>query len=205
MSTHRHAPVRRVMAAAVLLVALAACSDSADGDGDAIPDGAGASASPEASDGGPAPAGGADGDVQPSDAPSVDYDDDAGADLVVHEYPDDPEPAEESAGTLCNLTGQYVQSLRTVTDDGVPVVDDDLRLSVLSMSDNLLLWDSMRSHFPEYAEAIDDAQQVRDLWDEALLNTENGDEAAAQRAMVAAEEALEELPEVNASDAIDCD
>jgi len=202
VSARRLAPLLRVLAAAAALIALASCTQADEGED---PPNELSDATTAASDDSHPSAGGGTPSVDDTGAADdVDYEDDAGADLVVHEYPDDPEPAAESASTLCNLSSQYVQSLRTTTDEGVPVVDDDLRLSVLAMSDSLLLWESMRSHFPEYEEAIDDAQRVRDLWDEALLNVENGDEAAAEQAMLAAEDVLEELPEGDVSDAIDC-
>jgi len=203
VNARRLAPLLRALAAAAALIALASCSQSDEGTAQPSETSGGATA--DSGEGSPT-AGGDTTDTGVGTVPDVDvdYDDDAGADLVVHEYPDDPEPAAESASTLCNLSSEYMQSLRTTTDEGVPIVDDDLRLSVLAMSDNLLLWESMRSHFPEYDDAIDDAQQVRDLWDEALLNVENGDEAAAEQAMLAAEDVLEELPEGDVSDAIDC-
>ena len=202
MSARRLAPLLRMLAAAAALIALASCTQ-ADED-PVLPNEPTDAATTAPADGAPNTGGGTPSADDTGVADDVDYEDDAGADMVAHEYPDDPEPAAESASTLCNLSSQYVQSLRTTTDEGVPIVDDDLRLSVLAMSDNLLLWESMRSHFPEYDDAIDDAQQVRDLWDEALLNVENGDEAAAEQAMLAAEDVLEELPEGAASDAIDC-
>ena len=205
MNARRLAPILRALAAAAALIALASCSQSDEDP--TVPSQTGGEATAGSDESGTR----AGGDTPTADTGAetvpdvdVDYDDDAGADLVVHEYPDDPEPAAESASTLCNLSGPYVQSLRATTDDGAPVVDDNLRLSVLSMSDNLLLWESMRSHFPEYDDAIDDAQRVRDLWDEALLSLDNGDEAAAEQAMLAAEDVLDELPDGDVSDAIDC-
>lgn len=195
---------RSLVAIMVMLLALVACSAGAER---ADPPETAGRASESAESGGEAPQSGDDppaaadetpdagADPSPdSQADEVDYSDDAGADLVAHEYPDDPEPAEESARTLCNLNQNYVRSLRAESSEGVPVVDDNLRLSVLSMSDNLLLWESMRSHHPEYEGAIDAAWLIWEYWNDALAIQESGDGADARAAMLEAEESIEELP-----------
>lgn len=146
----------------------------------------------------------------PSSAPpdaqidEADYEDDAGTTLDIYEYPDDPEPAEEMSATLCNLNQEYFTSLRAETDDGEPVVDDNLRLAVLSTRDNLDLWEAMRSHFPDLHEAIDTASEVGDYWDTALMSQENGDAGAAAEAMLQADEAIDALPNVDSMGEFEC-
>lgn len=120
------------------------------------------------------------------------------------EYPDDPPPAEEIVSTLCNLDQEYIGSLRAESADGRPVVDENLRLAVISMMDNLLLWDSLRPHYPETGDAIDTAWRIHDLWHEALLFYESGDAEAASLAMEEADREISNLPSVDSADSGDC-
>lgn len=132
-------------------------------------------------------------DVEGSVDASVDYTNDAGSKLQEYEYPDDPAPAESIVATLCNLNRDYIASLRT-TEDGAPVVTNSLRTMMVAFSDYLSHWDTLRPHYPEANADIDTAQQIYDLWDQALLGQENGDPDAAQSAMLQAEKFLEQLP-----------
>ncbi|MGB5952844.1 MAG: hypothetical protein WBG57_10095, partial [Ornithinimicrobium sp.] len=50
-----------------------------------------------------------------------------------YSYPDEPEPAPEVAATLCNLDADYFKNLRPTNASGDAVVDDSLRMSVLSL------------------------------------------------------------------------
>ena len=128
-----------------------------------------------------------------------DYANDAGQDIQVYDYPDDPEPAQSIVATLCNLNRDYISSLRP-TADGVPVVDDTLRTTLVVLSDYLSHWDTLRPHYPETVPHIDTAQQVHDLWDQALLEQDNGDPGAAQSTMLTAEKYLDQLPTGELSD-----
>lgn len=136
--------------------------------------------------------------------PTPEVTNDANSTIPEFEYSDDPPPDEEIVSTLCNLDQEYIRSLRAESPDGEPVVDDNLQLAVLSMSDNLALWDSLRPHYPEAGEAIDTARRIHDLWYEALLYTDEGDGESASRAMQEADREIANLPSVTSSDADDC-
>lgn len=143
-------------------------------------------------EGEPAGTGSDDGEV--AGGAAVDYSNDAGESLREYDYPDDPEPADTIVATLCNLDQRFFQGLRTV-ENGSPVADDSLRMSVLAVSDLLETWESLRPHYPDAVPAIDTAQAVRDTWDEALLSLENGERGPAVDLMVTAEALIAELPE----------
>lgn len=138
-------------------------------------------------------------DPRTASQPEPDYADDAGADLQQFDYPDDPEPAESIVGTLCNLNQTHFEGLR-VTRDGEPVVDDNLRTVLVGLSDLLGAWETLRNHYPDSVPDIDTAREIYELWDEAVLNVDNGDLDAAQTAMDEAESLLEELPDGPSSD-----
>lgn len=140
---------------------------------------------------------GADSSAPP--APAPDYASDAGQNIKEFDYPEDPPPADSIVATLCNLNQEYLSSFRTM-EDGVPVVDDNLRTMLVAFSDYLSYWDSLRPHYPEAVASIDTAQEIYDLWDQAMLDRDNGEAEAAQAAMVAAEKLLEELPTGEMSD-----
>lgn len=133
-----------------------------------------------------------------------DYTDDAGQFIDKHEYPDDPEPAASVVATLCNLNRPYFKGLQP-TMAGEPVVDETLSMAVLGLSDLLDNWDGLRPHYPEVGADIDTAWAIRDSWDEALLNMENGETAAAQEAMAQAQELIEQLPATSLDECINSD
>lgn len=145
--------------------------------------------------------------MEPADSPgslissesAPDYANDAGQDINEYDYPDDPPPAESIVATLCNLNQDYIASFRTM-EDGVPVVDDNLRTMLVAFSDYLSYWDSLRPHYPEAVASIDTAQEIYDLWDQAMLDRDNGDLDAAQSAMLEAEKLLDQLPTGDMSD-----
>lgn len=132
-------------------------------------------------------------------AHAVDYSTDAGQELQEYEYPDDPEPAGTVSATLCNLDQQFFLGLRAA-EDGSPVADDSLRMSVLAVGDLLDTWESLRPHYPEVGAEIDTAHAVRNSWDHALLSLENGEAAEARVHMAEAEEHIGELPETAGPD-----
>lgn len=109
------------------------------------------------------------------------------------DYPDDPEPAQGVVATLCNLDSDYLLSLRNEDASGQAIVDDDLRLSVLALGDQLSYWESLRFNFPEVSADVDRAQRVYDLWDTALVDSDNGDSDSARLAMLEADEEIESL------------
>lgn len=104
-----------------------------------------------------------------------------------YSYSDEPEAATGVVATLCNLDPTYLSSLRNENSSGEPVVDDDLRLSVLAMSDQIAYWESLEDEYPGTADDIDSAEMILNLWDQALVEQDNGDADAAQSAMVRAE------------------
>ncbi|MDO5502333.1 MAG: hypothetical protein Q4G67_04070 [Actinomycetia bacterium] len=189
-------PGRWAAAAAALALALAGCSD-AD-----TPDRAGTGgASPAATVGAPTP------EATPSTPPAptagdgvedvpedtTDYSTDAGQNLQTYEYPDDPDPADSVLATLCNLNQEWLAGLRAV-DDGTPVVDDTLRMNLVSLKDQLDTWDTLRTHAPGTVADIDTAQRIHDAWDKALLASDNGDASGAAASMAEGEELIADLP-----------
>lgn len=199
-------PGRWAAAAAVLALALAGCSD-AD-----TPDRAGTGdASPAATVGAPTPEPEATPSTPPAptsgdgveDVPedTTDYSTDAGQNIQTYEYPDDPEPADSVLATLCNLNQEWLAGLRA-TDGGTPVVDDTLRMNLISLKDQLDTWDTLRPHTPEAVADIDTAQRIYDAWDKALLASDNGDAAGAAAGMADGEELLAGLPRTSPDNCI---
>lgn len=117
-------------------------------------------------------------------------------------YPDEPEPAPEIAATLCNLDADYFRNLRPTDASGKAVANESLRMSVLSLGDNLSLWNDLQRNFPEVEDDVSRAQDIYDYWDEALLNADNGDQDAADKAMRQAEAEIDRMP-TSAPDVID--
>lgn len=111
-----------------------------------------------------------------------------------YDYEDEPEPAPELAATLCNLDADYFKNLRGTDSSGKAVADDSLRMAVLSLGDNLSLWIDLQRSFPDVADDVARAQKIYDYWDEALLQADNGDPDAAQKAMERAEVEIDRLP-----------
>lgn len=125
-----------------------------------------------------------------SDAQS---DDAASASETEYQYSDEPEAASGVVATLCNLDPTYLSSLRNEDSSGTPVVDDDLRLSVLAMSDQVAYWESLTDEYPEAVEDVASADTVVDFWDQALLEYDNGDMAAANANMISADEVIRSM------------
>ena len=114
----------------------------------------------------------------------------ASASETEYEYSDEPEAASGVVATLCNLDPTYLSSLRNEDSSGEPVVDDDLRLSVLAMGDQIAYWKGLQDEYPDAAEDIDSAEMIVDYWDEALLEHDNGDVAASKAAMTSADDVI---------------
>lgn len=109
-------------------------------------------------------------------------------------YEDEPEPAPELAATLCNLDADYFRGLRGTDPSGKPVADDSLGMAVLSLGDNLSLWNDLQRSFPEVEADVATAQKVYENWDEALIRLENGNDDDASAAMQRAEVEIDKLP-----------
>lgn len=135
-------------------------------------------------------------DVPPDD---TDYSKDAGNDPKKYTYEPDVEPAESVVATLCNLTQVFFKGLRTV-DDGTAVVDSNLRTNIVGVEDLMDYWGTLRDQFPDSAADIDTAHGIYEQWSTALLEQENGEDAAAKKAMAAGEELIEKLPKTAAAE-----
>jgi len=111
-------------------------------------------------------------------------------------YTEEIEPAETLAATLCNLNSEFLRSLRSEDASGSPIADDDLRIAILSLGDSLSLWRDLELSFPDTAEDLARADRVLELWDEALLARENGQDGDAKEFIQLAEDVIDELPEL---------
>lgn len=136
-------------------------------------------------------------DVPPDD---TDYSQDVGNSPQTFTYQAEPAPAESVAATLCNLNQTFFMGLRTESD-GAAIVDDTLRTSIVGLGDLTGYLENLRVHYPDAAASIDVAGEVYQLWDEAIIDVDNGDDDAARAAMDEAERQIATLPE---SEAIDC-
>lgn len=156
-----------------------------------------------AGNGTPSPAASTASVPDPDDVPpdTTDYSKDAGNEPQAYEYEEEPPPAESVVHTLCNLNQVYFDGLRTV-NSGTPIVDDKLRRSVVGLTDLLDYWDTLRTQFPDAVDDIDAGIAIAQKWDEALLSRENGDDAAADKAMASAEKLVAELPKEAAADCV---
>ena len=131
-------------------------------------------------------------DAQSEDSASA-SEDSASASETEYEYSDEPEAASGVVATLCNLNPEYLASLRNEDSSGVPTVDEDLRLSVLAMRDQIPYWESLSDDYPEAADDIDSAAEVVEFWDEAVLKQDNGDASAAEAAMLQADDVISSM------------
>ncbi len=110
-------------------------------------------------------------------------------------YTEEIEPAETLTATLCNLNSEFLRSLRSEDASGAPIVDDNLRYAILTLGDSVSLWRDLVLSYPETAEDVALAEQVRELWDDALLAQDNGQAGEANEFMRLAEDVVDELPE----------
>lgn len=135
-------------------------------------------------------------DVPPDD---TDYSKDAGNTPTQYEYEPDEEPAESVVATLCNLNQTFFDGLRNV-ESGTAVTDSDLRTNLVGLGDLVDYWDTLREQYADATPDIDTATEIYELWMTAVLDEENGDSAAAERGMAAAEKLIEKLPETSSAD-----
>ncbi|MFK8023815.1 MAG: hypothetical protein AB8G26_07615 [Ilumatobacter sp.] len=115
-------------------------------------------------------------------------------------YTEEVPPAESVVATLCNLEGDFIRTLRTEDDAGRPVVDDDLRLSILSLRDSVSLWRDLELSFPDTGGDVDLADEIAATWNQALSADAEGDEAEATALMAQAEELIDQLPDEASAD-----
>lgn len=138
--------------------------------------------------------------IDPNDVPpdNTDYSKDAGNTPQQYEYEPEPEPADSVVATLCNLNQVFFKGLRTV-ESGSAVADDTLRTNLVGLADLMDYWGPLKAQFPESSGDIDTASAIYDRWATALLDRENDDPAAAQRAMNEAEDLIGKLPAESAA------
>ncbi len=135
-------------------------------------------------------------DVPPDD---TDYSQDVGNTPQQYQYEPELKPPESVVATLCNLNQTFFEGLRN-TEAGKAVADSTLRTSTVALDDLTDYWEALRAQYPDAAGNIDTGVAVQEQWKTALLNSENGDDGAAEKAMAAAEELIDELPEAAAED-----
>lgn len=121
-----------------------------------------------------------------------------------YDYPDEPEPAAGVVATLCNLDPGYLGSLRNENSSGDPVVDDDLRLAVVALGDQISYWETLRDDYPDAADDIESADKVLDLWEQAVVSSDNGESSAAQGALAEADDVISSLSGEAAPGSAEC-
>ena len=79
-------------------------------------------------------------------------------------------------------------------------MDDNLRTSLVGLSDLIAEWDTLRVHYPDAVKDIDTANAIYNDWDRAILDSDNGDTAAAARMMTNADKRIGSLPKSSGAD-----
>lgn len=193
--------LRAAVPAALLVLLLGSCASGQDAGSLASGEpasGPGASASASTGAAGPSGSSGEEATPGPEESPTLEPRPAAveeETDEVLEEYPDDPEPADEVLGTLCNLTQAHMEELdqRLVGGGGNPR-PENLRLALISLGDDLAVWEGIAWHVPRYADHIVTAQRIYERWDLGLALLESGDRAAAQQQLEEASQAIGTLP-----------
>ncbi|MGB3187483.1 MAG: hypothetical protein WBG36_12035 [Ornithinimicrobium sp.] len=211
-----HFAVRRVVPLAMIAVLVAGCGDAESGPG-SVSEATGATktVSPESGSkdtdetAATESVGDAGDTTQATQQPdSADRQEDESAASSIeqeeYDYPDEPEPAAGVVATLCNLDPGYLGSLRNENSSGEPIVDDDLRLSVLALGDQISYWETLRDDYPAAASDIDSAGELRELWGQALLSHDSGDASAAGRSMLEADQVIDGLSGGARPDSAEC-
>lgn len=113
---------------------------------------------------------------------------------ILSEYPDDPPPADEVAGTLCNLTKDHLEMMNSHVSDSPELDEPGLRLALISLGDQLETWEGISWHFPETQPHIETAQSIYSHWEYALGLLDIGDEVEAQQQLNLATALIDTLP-----------
>lgn len=109
-------------------------------------------------------------------------------------YGDNPSPADSVEGTLCNLTQEHLSQLSEATrSEGAPD-EQMLRLSALSLSDDLSVWEGIAWQYPDLEGDIEVARQIYAHWEYAIGLLDVGDDGAAVAELTAADQLIAGLP-----------
>ena len=118
------------------------------------------------------------------------------------DFTSEPPPAEELAATLCNLTSEYMGELSSLARPDEP---ENLRLAVLSLRDNITVWEGIRGHYPETWDDVERAKRILEHWYDALGYADTGDVDDAQGAIEVADGEIAELPSAGEHAELPCD
>lgn len=116
-------------------------------------------------------------------------------DRPTYTYDDAPPPAEEVEEVLCDLDQGYLESLRQEAIPGGRFSTERMQTSALRLSDRLGYWIGLSGQYPDFAEDVERARQVGELWENALTLYQQGDAAGTEAALSEADEIIAELPE----------
>lgn len=110
-------------------------------------------------------------------------------------YDDDAAPGEAVTATLCNLTRDHLELVESQVSGADGLDAATLRLALISLGDDLSVWEGLTWHLPGSADDIRSAQDVYSRWEFALALLESGDPVRAQEEFDVAARTIDALPD----------
>lgn len=115
-------------------------------------------------------------------------------------YGDERAPAAHVEGTFCNLRQSHLEQLSSRAISGGQVNDQMLRLALVSLGDDLAVWEGVVWQFPEVESEFESARAIYGHWYYAVALLDHGEADAAHQEFLAAQKVIDGWPEEAVND-----